>query len=149
MLDCFNSGISHNRNEHVLNVNPTADDNNPKFILREMKLGNINRLVLGHININSLAGKFEDLKELIQQNIDVLVMTETKLDESFPIQQFVINGYTCPYHIDRNINGGGVLICPRGLDLQRMYNPSFCKQSRGNITGTEFKKNKVANLWGI
>ena len=114
-----------------------------------MKLGNINRLVLGHININSLAGKVEDLKELIQQNIDILLITETKLDECFPIQQFVINGYTCPYRIDRNINGGGVLIYVReDLICKEYATHPFVSNLEGIFLELNIKK-KVANLWGI
>ena len=79
-------------------------------ILKDIKLNNINRLVVGHININSLSNKFESLKFLFKGNIDILVITETKLDESFPLQQFVVEGYAIPFRLDRNVNGGGVLV---------------------------------------
>ena len=35
------------------------------LILRNLKLKNINRLVLAHLNINSLSAKFDQLKLLI------------------------------------------------------------------------------------
>ena len=69
---------------------------NPSDILKKIKLSNVNRLVIGHININSLRNKFESLKILIKGNIDLLVITESKLDESFPTQQFAIDGFTLP-----------------------------------------------------
>ena len=40
-------------------------------------------LIFAHININSIQNKFEDLKLLIQDNLDILVITETKLDDTF------------------------------------------------------------------
>ena len=82
-------------------------------ILQKIKLSNINRLVIGHLNINSLRNKFESLKMLIMGNIDILVITESKLDETFPTQQFSIEGYFLPYRVDRNSSGGGIFIYVR------------------------------------
>ena len=53
-----------------------------------LKLKNTNRLILGHLNINSIVGKFDHSKVLIENNIDILVLTETKIDASFPNAQF-------------------------------------------------------------
>ena len=44
--------------------------------------------------------------------IFLLVVTETKLDSTFPTSQFLI-GYSEPYRFDGNRNGGGVLIYVR------------------------------------
>ena len=65
---------------------------------------------MGNLNINSLRYKFDELSLLMVDNIDILVLTETKLDETFPSSQFNIEGYSVPYRLDRNKNGGGVLI---------------------------------------
>ena len=46
-------------------------------ILKNLKLKNVNRLVVGQLNINSISGKFDLLKEVIKDNIDILVITET------------------------------------------------------------------------
>ena len=83
-------------------------DNDPHDILRNLKLKNINRLIIGQININSIRNKFDYLKKLIHQNIDIMVVTETKLDESFPSRQFFIDGYALPIRYNRkNCDGGG------------------------------------------
>ena len=63
--------------------------------------------------MNSISGKFEQLKLLVPGNIDVLVITETKLDDTFPTAQFSIDGFSIPYRQDRNKNGGGILIYVR------------------------------------
>ena len=83
---------------------------NPSQILRNLKIKNINRLVIGHLNINSIRRKFDSLKTIVDSNIDILVITETKLDESFLTNMFDIEGYTLPFRQDKNINSGGVLI---------------------------------------
>ena len=36
-----------------------------------------------HLNINSLSNKFDQLKLTIKKEVDILVITETKLDFSF------------------------------------------------------------------
>ena len=89
------------------------DDISTTDILKNIKIKNVNRLVIGHLNINSIRGKFESLKEIIQNYIDILVVSESKLDESFPPAQFKIDGYDLPYRKDRNKNGGGVMIFVR------------------------------------
>ena len=49
---------------------------------------NVNRLIIGQVNINSIQNKFEALKSIIIGNLDILVITETKLDKSFPDGHF-------------------------------------------------------------
>ena len=87
------------------------EENDPSKILKNLRIKNINRLVIGHLNINSIANKFESLKEINQGYIDILVISETKLNESYSINMFDIDGYSTPYRYDRNTNtGGGILI---------------------------------------
>ena len=38
------------------------------------------------------------------------MISETKLDESFPIAQFLIKGFSTPFQLDRNSQGGGILL---------------------------------------
>ena len=65
---------------------------------------------MAHLNINSIRNKIEDLKTLIAKNVDILAVSETKLDESFPTSQFLIDGFKKPFRYDRNTNGGGILV---------------------------------------
>ena len=39
---------------------------------------------------------------MIIGNVDVLVISETELDESFPIGQFQVLGHTTPFRVDRD-----------------------------------------------
>ena len=46
----------------------------------------------------------------IMGNIGILLITETKLDSTFPDSQFYLNGYNGPFRHDCNTNGGGILV---------------------------------------
>ena len=70
----------------------------------------MNKVIIGNININSLLAKFHQVKEVILKNVDILVITETKLGDTFPLDQFYVEGFAMPY---RNRNGGGVIIYVR------------------------------------
>ena len=54
---------------------------------------NLNRIIISHININSIRNKFELLAVAVLGNVNILLVTETKIDKSFPTSQFVIPGY--------------------------------------------------------
>ena len=38
------------------------------------------------------------------------MISETKIDDSFFVRQFLLSGYTRLYRIDCNSNGGGILV---------------------------------------
>ena len=57
---------------------------NESLLLKNLKLKNINRLILVHLNINSIAGKFDHLKVRIVNNIDILVLTRNRKLILFP-----------------------------------------------------------------
>ena len=97
-------------NEDVENTNNSS---NLSDSLKNLKIKNSNRLVFGNLNINIINNKFEQLKRVIKNNVDVLVVTETKLDSSFPFDQFSIDGFARAFRRDRNKNVGGVMIFVR------------------------------------
>ena len=41
------------------------------------------------------------------------MISETKIDSSIPIGQFLLNGYSTPFRLDRNAHGGGTLLYDR------------------------------------
>ena len=65
---------------------------------------------IAQININSIGNKFEILVSLVTSDIDILTISERKIDESFPLSQFMIDGFSMPYRRDRNAHGGGILV---------------------------------------
>ena len=74
---------------------------------------NINNVIIRKLDINYLPKKFDDLKALVTGILDILIITEAVLDNTFPVSQFHIDGYSKPYRLDRNRNGGGVTIYVR------------------------------------
>ena len=73
----------------------------------------MNRLVIGHLDINSLHNKFDSLKLLVKNKLDVFMISETMLKETFPESQFFMDEFTPPYRMDRNTNGGGIALYVR------------------------------------
>ena len=94
----------------ITNNNHELDYVNPKNRLIKLKHNNPTKINIGHLNINSIRYKFEFLKEITGNNIDVFLISETKLNDTFPSGQFLMNGYHVPFRLDRNDNGGGLLL---------------------------------------
>ena len=84
-------------------------ENYLKFLRKE----NTHELVLGQINITSIRSQFDPLMAAVARNIDILLITETKIDSTFPVNHFYLNGYNVPYRHDRNTNGSGILVYVR------------------------------------
>ena len=82
-------------------------------MLKSIKMIYSDNIVIAQININSIRNKFDQLLCIVQGNVDILVITETKLGNTYPISQFKIDGYATPYRLDRNRNGGGILVFAR------------------------------------
>ena len=57
-----------------------------------------------------MKNKFDLLRALVPNKVDIFMISESKLDNSFPVAQFEITKYTTPYIFDRNRNGGGILL---------------------------------------
>ena len=53
------------------------------------------------------------LQEAIGNNIDVSLISEAKLDASFPSSHVILDGLTPPYRLDRTQHGGGIMVCIR------------------------------------
>lgn len=54
---------------------------------------------LNHINVNTLRNKFDPLVNQIK-NVDVLEVSERKLDNTFPESQLEIPGFSPPFQED-------------------------------------------------
>ena len=69
---------------------------------------NKDQVILLNLNINS--NKISFLQELALNNIDVLVIDKTKLDDTFPEGCFTIPGYKNPFSKYRGIHGRWVMV---------------------------------------
>ena len=72
--------------------------------------GNPNHPIFPQVNINSIRNKFQFLASQIINNVGVLLLCETKLGDSFPTAQFLLDGFPKPYRLNRRSNGGGILL---------------------------------------
>ena len=73
------------------------------LILNKHRKDHSDGLIFGNVNINSnINSRFDQMKFLLQGKVDILVLTETKLDNCFPTNQFLIKGYSKPLRLDRN-----------------------------------------------
>ena len=97
-------------------------------------------------NINSIRNKFQQLKTIIHQNIDILILTEIFFDNSFPSSQFTIDGYGAPYRLDRNAEGGGLFIFVK----EDIPCKNLCSHTeKDNYEGIFFEINLKATKWLI
>ena len=104
--------IKTNKTTSVLRANKTTSRNkinsgNSYPQVQQHRLKNP-KVILGHLNVNSLRSKIEAVEELMRNNIDISLFSETKLDETFPNQQFKISGYKT-FRRGRNKHGGGIM----------------------------------------
>ena len=60
-----------------------------------------------------MRNKFDFLCKQIKESIDIFMISESELDESFPEGQFLIDGFHTPFRFDRNKSGGGILLFVR------------------------------------
>ena len=81
----------------------------PHHFLRSLRLKNLNRIIIGHLNINSIRNKILLLNDMCRNNIDILLLSETKIDSSFTNVQFFIPGFSQPLRFDRTKKGGLLL----------------------------------------
>ena len=77
----------------------------------------MNQLIFAHLNINSIRNKFEFLAEQIKGKTDILMISETKINESFPQGNFLIDGFSTPYRLDHDSKGGGYIFFIYGEDI--------------------------------
>lgn len=71
-------------------------------MLKKTRIEDTNTVIIGSLNINYLSPKIDDLKVFVTGMLDI---TETKMDNTFLVSWFYIDGYSRPYRLERNING--------------------------------------------
>ena len=115
-------------NEFTMSMGETS-----YLVLKNLRVKNINRIIIAHININSIKNKFDTLTDLVTGKIDILLVSETKINASFPSAQFKMHCYTSPYRLDRTSNGGCLLLYIREdipsklLDTANVINDINCE----------------------
>ena len=84
-------------------------EKNINVILKRLRHSHLSSVIFWYTNINSIRNKIVDLNKIVDRNIDNLRIAETKLEESFPNNQFVYQYnqdiYTRYYRKQRWLDG--------------------------------------------
>ena len=114
---------SRNERSNVINLSMISESQNISAsqstteldtdMLQNLRIKNMGKIVIGNLNVASLPGRIDEVRTVVTGKVDILILTETHLDDSFPIGQFLIDGFKTPYRQDRNRSGGVIMIYVR------------------------------------
>ena len=79
-----------------------------------------------------------------QNCVELLVLAETKLDESHPSSEFYMEGYRKPFRKDKTRHSGGLLIYVNEDIPSRELNHHTCPNDIQHIVILKSKKTKMA-----
>ena len=90
--------------------------------LKTLRLNNPKNVIFSYLNINSIRNKMGSLREVVMENVDILAIAETKIDESFPTAQFLLVGYHSPYRVNKFPESGDILVYVKSSTLSCQLN---------------------------
>ena len=111
-------------------------------ILKKIRINNVNKVLIEHINFNSIKNKFDMLSNMVKYNVDILMVSETKLDYFFPQTQFRIEECAYLFRYDRNSHGGGILLFIRQNIPVKLISITPLKDFEGFFVELNFRKKK-------
>ena len=91
-----------------ISINNSEDQSEKRNLKALTNIRLKNRPIIGQLNINSIRNMFDFLCSAISPSLDLLLVSETKLDDSFPTQ-FFMRGFCKTDRLDRCSSGGGLL----------------------------------------
>ena len=95
------------KSEDLLSKTINEENNYGIQELKYLRKENPYKVIIGHININSIRNKFESLVKYVGNNLEI---SETKIGDTLSESQFLIEGFSTPYRLDRTAKGGGILL---------------------------------------
>ena len=83
------------------------------------------------------------MKPMLLDDIDIFMVTETKLDNSFPASQFNVESFITPFRLNRNKNGGGIILYIRSYIIaSKLTNFTFSNDIEAFFVQINLKSNK-------
>ena len=82
------------------------------------------------------------MQDTVLKYIDILILTETKLDETILISQFLVDGFSKPYRFDKNKHGGEVMAYIWNTISSKILEKHSCP----NVCGTYHPHLKMMNI---
>ena len=76
--------------------------------IKQQRIKHAKKTIICHLNVNSIRNKFDTLDKIVKV-FDIFLISESKLENTFPINQFSIRGYKV-FRRDRNRFGGGLIL---------------------------------------
>ena len=111
---------------------------NAKIGLRKMKIQLRGKLIITHLDINSVRNKFHFLSFMIENNLYILLISGTNLYDSFSSGEFKICEFSMPYRYDRDSVSGGLLLYIKNDIPMKLLSYDF---------GTNVEKNSQLKLF--
>ena len=71
----------------------SKESSNDLSVLDRVRLNNVDRSIIGHLNINSLRNKFEMLRETVQDKLNILLISETKIRSFISLKPICDRGF--------------------------------------------------------
>ena len=76
----------------------------------EMEPQSPEKIILNHLDINSVLNKFDGVKLVIDNKIDIFLISKVKQDDSFYLGQFLNESSDTPDRHDRNYKIGKLIL---------------------------------------
>ena len=84
-------------------------------------MDNLNKPIFAHLNINSIRNKFDSSDDIIKDNIELVMISDTKVDNTLLDGQFFLDGFETLFCLDRNRNGRGTMFFLEMTFLQKLF----------------------------
>ena len=89
---------------------------NDLWKIQQQRIIYAKNIIIGHLDINSIRNKFDTLDNIIKA-FDIFLISESKLDNTFLINQFAIGGYKVFRRDRKRFEGGLILYINENIPL--------------------------------
>ena len=79
-----------------------------------------NKINIAHININYFKNKFDMITNSVTEQIEELMISATKLYNTFPQALYHPKHFSNQFRLDRNSHGSGILVYVRDSNLVKL-----------------------------
>ena len=77
--------------------------------------------IIAYLNINSISNRFDFLSDIVKDYVDILMISESKLNGWFHDGQFLIEGLGKPFRLYRIRNGGSIIFFLTAPNLKLIF----------------------------
>ena len=95
-----NNIINSSDYKSLINDNSSTQLGSVKSFLKRFCSNHPQQIIIGNLNISSFKNKFDIMKPMLRHDIDTFMVTDTKLNDSFPVSQFNVEGFSTPFRLD-------------------------------------------------